>query len=138
MAGKVAQGTIVSRETSPGSGSYTAVANVKSFDGPSTQNPEIDVTTLASTAKEFVPGLIDFGDLSMDCNFDPENATHQQVMADMEASPPTVSNWRITFPNPTRNYTWQAFPKSFPVSGQVDGVYSGKLTLRLSGARTVS
>lgn len=138
MAGKSAQGTVISRETTLGSGSYVALGNVKSFDGPSTQNPEIDTTDLSATAKTFIPGLVDYGDLSMDVNFDPEIASHQQVFTDMEANPPTVTNWRITFANPTRNYTWNAFVKSFSLGGQVDGVYSGKVSLRLSSARVVS
>lgn len=138
MAGKVAQGTVLSRETSLGSASFTTIANVKSWNGPSTENPEIDVTTLQSTAKEYVGGLVDFGDLTLQLNFDPNNATHQQVLADMEASPPTVTGWRITFVNPTINYTWSAFVKAFSISGEVDGVITGALTLRLSGARAVS
>jgi len=137
MAGKVAQGTVISRETSLGSTSFTAVANVRSFNGPSTENPEIDVSTLASLAKEFVGGLIDYGDLSMELNFDPSDSTHQQVFADQEASPPTVTGWRITFVNPTITYTWSAFVRSFNLTGEVDGVLQGSLTLRLSGARTV-
>jgi hypothetical protein len=56
----------------------------------------------------------------------------------MEASPPTVTRWRITFVNPTINYTWQAFVKNFTISGAVDEKQSGSLTLRLSGSRTVS
>ena len=138
MSGKVAQGTIISRETTLGSGSYVAVADVRSWDGPSTENPEIDVTTLSSTAKEFVGGLVDFGELSLELNFDPEKSSHQQLFTDMEASPPTVTGWRITFVNPTRNFTWSAFVKGFSISGEVDGVIQGSLTLRLSGARTVS
>lgn len=138
MAGKLAQGTTISRETSLGSGSFTTIANVKGWDGPSLENPEVDVTSLSSLAKEFVGGLIDYGELSLDVNFDPNNSGHQQVMADMEASPPTVTNWRLTFVNPTINWTWNAFVKSCPVSGQVDGAIQAKMTLRLSGARTVS
>ena len=138
MAGKVAQGTLLQRESSLGSASFTTIANCKSWDGPSTENPEIDVTSLTSTAKEFVGGLVDYGELTLELNFDPNNATHQQLFADMEASPPTVTGWRIQFVNPTVNYYWQAFVKSFSISGEVDGVISGSLTLRLSGARTVS
>jgi hypothetical protein len=138
MAGKVSQGTVLSRETSLGSGSYTALANVVSWDGPTTENPQIDVTSLSSTAKEFVGGLVDFGELTLEVNFDPNNSTHQQIFADMEASPPTVTRWRITFVNPTINYTWQAFVKNFTISGAVDEKQSGSLTLRLSGSRTVS
>jgi hypothetical protein len=138
MAGKVSQGTTLSRESSLGSASFTAVANVVSWDGPSTENPEIDVTALSSTAKEFLGGLVDFGELTLEINYDPNNATHQQIFADMEASPPTVTGWRIQFQNPTINFYWPAFIKGFSISGAVDEKMSGSLTLRLSGARTVS
>ena len=138
MGGKVAQGTLLQRETSLGSASFATIANVKSWSGPSTENPEIDVTTLQSTAKEFVGGLVDYGELTLELNFDPNNASHQQLFADMEASPPTVTGWRIQFVDPTINYYWSAFVKSFSISGEVDGVISGSLTLRLSGARQVS
>ena len=46
MAGKVSQGTSLSRETSLGSGSFTPLANVAGWDGPSLENAEIDVTPL--------------------------------------------------------------------------------------------
>lgn len=138
MAGKVAQGTILSRETSLGSGSFTAIANCVSWDGPSSEISEIDLTALTSVAKEFAGGLPDFGELSLELNFDPNNATHQQCFADQEAIPPTITGWRITFINPTINFTWSAFVKSFSIGGAVDGKISGSLTLRLSGARTVT
>jgi hypothetical protein len=138
MAGKVAQGTILARETSLGSASFVALANVTSWDGPSTENPEIDTTALNSAAKEFEGGLIDFGELTLEINYDPNNATHQQIFADMEANPPTKTGWRITFVNPTINFTWPAFVKGFSISGSVDEKISGSLTLRLAGARAVS
>jgi hypothetical protein len=138
MAGKTAQGTLLQRESSLGSASFTTIANCVSWSGPTTENPEIDVTSLTSTAKEFIGGLIDYGELSLELSFDPNNATHQQLFTDMEASPPTVTGWRIQFVNPTINFYWSAFVKSFSISGEVDGKISGSLTLRLSGARTVS
>jgi hypothetical protein len=77
MAGKTAQGTLLQRESSLGSASFTTIANCTGWDGPSTENPEIDVTALTSTAKEFIGGLIDYGELTLQLNFDPNNATHQ-------------------------------------------------------------
>jgi hypothetical protein len=138
MAGKIAQGTTIARETSLGSGSFQTIANVSGWDGPSLQNAEIDVTSLSSAAKEFLGGLVDYGELTLDVNFDPNNAGHQLCMADQEANPPTVTNWRITFVNPTINWTWNAYVKSCQVSGKVDDKVTAKLTLRISGARTVS
>lgn len=136
MGGKVAQGTLLQRETSLGSGSYVTVANVKSWDGPSTEASELETTDLNSLAKEFLPGLQDFGDLSLEVNFDPNNATHQQAMTDIAAG--TVTGWRIQFQNPTINWRWPAFVKSCPVSGEADGIISASITLRLAGDRTVS
>lgn len=138
MAGKTTQGTTVSRESALGSDTFVVIANVKSFDGPSGENPEIDTTDLGSPAKEFEGGLKDWGELTLELNFDHDNTTHEQAIADFEANPPTKTGWRITFVNPTKNYTWPAFVKSFKISGAVDGVYSASMTLRLAGARTVS
>ena len=138
MAGKTSQGTLLQRESSLGSASFTTIANCKSWSGPSTENAEIDVTSLTSTGKEFIPGLIDYGDLTLELLFDPNNATHQQLFTDAEASPPTVTGWRIQFVTPTINFYWSAFVKSFSISGEVDGAITGSLTLRLSGARVVS
>lgn len=138
MAGKTAQGTTISRETSLGSGTFQQFAHVRSFNGPSTENPEIDVSTLESTGKEYEGGLVDYGDLTLELNFDHDDSLHQQAIADMEANPPTKTGWRITFVNPTVSYTWTAFVKSFSISGEVDGVYQATMTLRLSGARVVT
>lgn len=138
MAGKNAQGTILSRETSLGSGVFVPMANVTGFDGPNAQVPDIDTTDLGSTAKEFTGGLVDYGDLSMDVNFDVDAPTHEQVFQDMEASPVTQTNWRITWANSTKKYTWKAYPKSFPLSGAVDGIYKGKATLKLCSQRVVT
>jgi hypothetical protein len=138
MAGKVAQGTLLQRETSLGSGSFVTIANVVSWDGPSTENADIDMTALNSTAKEYEGGLIEPGELTFEVNFDPNNATHQQIIADQEASPPTKTGWRIQFQNPTINYTWTAHPKGFPISGSVDEKIAGSVTLKISGPRAVS
>lgn len=134
MPGVSSQGLKISRETSAGSGSYTDVANITGHNGPNSENPEVDVTALSSTAKEFLPGLKDNGDLSVDLNFDPGNTTHQQISADQEASPPTVSNWRISFPtDPVITWTFPAFVKSFSVNSGVDAPLKGSLTLRIAG-----
>ena len=138
MAGKVAQGTILSRENTPGGGSFTAIADVRSWNGPSTENPEIDTTSLSSSAKEFAPGLVDNGEMSLELNFDPNNSVHQLIRADMVASPPTTRGYRITFINPTINWTFNAFVRSFPISGEVDGVINGSLTLRITGPITIT
>src|ERR1039457_3421739 len=40
---------------------YTAVGNVHDYTGFDGAATDIDITTLASTAKEFIPGLVDNG-----------------------------------------------------------------------------
>lgn len=137
MGGLSSQGLKISRENSPGSGTFTDIAHITGHDGPGSENPEIDVTSLSSTAKEFLPGLKDNGELSVELNFDPANSSHQQISADQEASPPTVVNWRISFPtSPIITWTFPAFVKSFSPASGVDAALTGSLTLRIAGAIT--
>src|SRR5574343_1051869 len=70
-----AQGTLLQL----GSGSppsYTTIAEINSFSGSGGSVSVIDVTDLASAAKEKLAGLNDNGQLSFECNFIPTNAQH--------------------------------------------------------------
>ena len=50
----------------------TAVGNIMSISGPNITRDSIDISTMDSTSKmrEFIPGMIDNGEVSVDLNFD--------------------------------------------------------------------
>ncbi len=120
---------------------FTTIAEVTGFSGPTTEANEIEVTTLSSTAKEFISGLVDNGEVTLEVNAVPSDTQHNQIRSDISAG--TVRNYQIDFndmpdggSNPT-TYVFAAFVKSFPFSAAADDKLSGTITLRISGAITI-
>ena len=134
MAALKTQGISVEVETTPGGGTYTAIAEVTGFSGPTTEAAEIEVTTLASLAKEFIPGLADNGEVTMEVNAVPSDTQHDQIRSDIIAG--TVRSYRIDFADGTTTnttYTFDAFVKSFPFSAAADDKLAGTIALRVTG-----
>lgn len=61
-----------------GAAAYTEIAGVVKIGGPDLGTDMIDITTLksANAAKEFMPGLIESGEISLQLLFDVVEATH--------------------------------------------------------------
>ncbi len=119
---------------------FTTIAEVTGFSGPTTEASEIETTTLASAAKEFIAGLVDNGDVTLEVNGVPRDVQHRQLRADI--SDGAKRNYQIDFNDKTESetssttYTFKAFVKSFPLSAAADDKLSGTITLRISGAIT--
>lgn len=114
---------------------YTTIAEVKSIDGPGGQTAEIDVTDLSSTAKEFVLGLQDEGDITMDMNYIPSNTQHA-LLRTLRASGAERS-FQITFTDsPATTWTFNARVKGFTINNAVDNVTGLSVTIRVTGAIT--
>lgn len=114
---------------------FTTISEVKGVDGPGGQAAEIDVTDLSSTAKEFVLGLQDEGDLTLDMNYIPADTQHAQLRSDRAAG--TARNYRMSFTDsPVTTWTFSARVKGFSIGNSVDGVTGLTTTLRITGAIT--
>lgn len=137
-----AQGTILARETTAGSGVYTTIAEVRSISGPEGDRDEIDVTHQQSPDRhrQYIAGIRDSGSLTFDLNFDPNHATHNAttgLLADQVSG--TVKNYKITFPTtPAVAYVIPAFVKKFGLLAPVDGVLAANLELRVASAPTLT
>lgn len=117
---------------------FTAIAEVTGFSGPTTEANEIEVTTLSSSAKEFISGLADNGEVTLEVNAVPSDTQHNQIRNDILAG--TVRNYQIDFNDGTTTnttYTFAAFVKAFPFTAAADDKLSGTITLRVTGAITV-
>ena len=103
-------------------------------DGEAT---DIDVTTLASTAKEWRQGLQDFGNLTIELMRDPADVG-QAAMETAKAAQ-AVETVTIALPTtPVQTATFQAYCKSISSAGGVDAVVTGTATLKVTGAITWS
>lgn len=67
------------------SGDYSSVACVTDIGGPSSTLTMIDATCLESTHIERIAGLVDSGEVPITINWDPDDATHDDVRALLES-----------------------------------------------------
>ena len=109
------------------------VGGIKSYSGFDGSSEEIDVTTLASTAKEFQVGLEDFGNISLELNVD-----HSDVGQEAMRAARTVGATRecvLTLKDLSVG-TFNAFVVSFPQDGETSGVDTASVNLRITGSVT--
>lgn len=115
---------------------WTKISNLKDFNGFDGSVSEIDKTNLDSLAKEYSPGLEDFGSLSGTLDIDPTDAG--QIAAMTAKSAATITYFRVTYPSATVGRCFQGFVKKFGEQAAVDGVIRSTFEIRCSGrvART--
>jgi hypothetical protein len=115
------------------SATFTGIINVRSFSGFDGAASEIDVTNLASVAKEFVLGLVDSGQFTFEIDYDSDNSGHVALRSKQVSG--VLSNFKLSLPDATV-ITFNAYVKKFSLAGGVDAVVRSSVDLRISGAIT--
>jgi hypothetical protein len=139
MSGSISsQGVAILRGDGSGSPeNFEKIAEVMSFNGPGTSAPEIDVTSLDSTAKEYRLGLKDHGTFSFESMFIPKDSGQKGLQADLDNR--TLRNFRLEFPKQDEASTsgtvfeFAAYVTEFSMTGGVDEVVKASISLRISG-----
>lgn len=141
-----AYGTLLKRGSSPSgtnnTGSYVTIAEVKSIKGPSIEVSTIDVTTHSSAAsgnyREFIPSLIDAGEIELDLNWTPADTTHANIWTDLTSR--TKRDWWLqTTANAagaSANLQFSGYVVGFPKEFPTDDVQSATITIKITGAIT--
>jgi predicted secreted protein len=120
------QGTTFSIGTAPG----TLIGDVVSWTGPRFDRSDIDVTHLGSDAKEYLPGLKDAGEFSMDVNFNLHDAGQKLVWDALDSTTPLAVT--VTLANDD-TLAFDAQVKGFETAGNADDKVTGSITLRITG-----
>ena len=141
MANLLSQGTgiYISNLASPEV--WSEIGQVMSISGPDGSASEIDVTNLASTGKEFVIGLPDNGNVSLECSFDHASATanHDTLVAARNAVPQVLQHFQLRLSDsPRTTLDFQAYVTQFSLSLGVDDKVGATFGLRISGGFTIS
>lgn len=111
----------------------TNVVGIKSYTGFDGEAADIDITTLASTAKEYSIGLEDFGNFSLELIVDPDDTGQLAILAAKSAG--ATRECVLTLPTGTLSTaTFNVVVKSFSQSGGVDEVIMGTVNMRITGA----
>jgi hypothetical protein len=117
---------------------FTQINNVKSYTGFDGSASELDRTNLSSTAKEFVLGLVDPGQFSIEVDIDLNDVGQAALRAKQQSG--VISNFKLVLPGVVANltYTFTGFVKKFSQTGGVDQVVKGSVDIRITGTVTLA
>lgn len=130
MTAYATQGSVIRRAGDESPSVYTAILQVSNINGPTASANEIDVTNLQSTAKEFVTGLVDYGQVTFDIILDRNNATHTGLKNDLDNN--TVRSYQIETPDGVVE-SFEARVSGLDQNIQTDDAVKASVTLRLTG-----
>ena len=116
-----------------------AVGQIVAYNGPSGSAGKIDVTNLGSTAKQFLMGLRDEGDISLDVVYDPSTVVgHEQLFADRGTRTQRAWLLKLATGATAMRIGGKAYCTGFSVTGAVDDAVKATMTLAITGAVNVS
>lgn len=129
------QGMVVYWSTSTSFATSQIVNDVTSIGGPGISAGKLDTTTLTSTAKEFILGLRDNGDISLDMIYNSTDAGQVALRNDLNSR--TKRRVGVKIPDSTTSlWHCEAYCTNWSLSGSVDNVQKLSATIGLSGAIT--
>lgn len=135
-------GTLLKIGDGGGTEVFTTIAEVKDISGPSFSADTVELTTHSSSGawKEKLPTLLDAGEITLDINFIPTNATQSQstgLLRDFKNR--TKRNFQLVWPD-VGGTTWafSAYVTGFEPSAPVDDLLGASVTLTITGAPTLA
>jgi len=140
MSGRDGFGTLFKRATTITPGTvYETIANVTNIGGPARTRETIDVTAHDSPGQwmEFIGGLKDGGELSLDINYDPAEATHD---LDDDFDDDAPRNYQVVIlPGTDDEYTWTVKGIMTELSDEFpyDDKMARTMTVKVSGKPTL-
>jgi len=115
---------------------WTTLQGVGDFEFPQMQADDIEVTSHSSPnrTKEFIPGMIDNGEMSLPLDYIPEDAQDVLLLELAQANPPEMIQLGIT-PAGTglTEEVYAAYVRQYRRSAPVQGKSTATLVLRING-----
>lgn len=132
-------GTLLKVGDGGGTEVFTTLAEVTNISGPSLSTDTIEVTHMESpnSAREYIAGLKDGGEVSFDLNFIADDTTQAAFITDW--SNRTKRNFKIVWTDDSAT-TWSftGIVTAFEPSASVDDKVSASATIKLTGIPTFS
>ena len=118
---------------------YSTIQETKSLSGLGKTNPLIDVTSFDSSAREYIAGLADGSEISVECVRTHASPNQQDALIAIIDSK-TTRNFKLTLTNGTTPvvYTFAGVPLSWAITPSFDDATMIAFTLKISGAITVA
>jgi predicted secreted protein len=120
----------------------TTIAELTDISGPTLEADELDVTSHSSVDgyREFIQGLKDAGEVSIEGNFLPANNTHDASTGLLSIyDSGEVTGFQIVFPD-TDSTTWEfdAIVTGFEPTAPVEEVLTFTASLKVTGKPTLN
>jgi hypothetical protein len=135
MAGVISKLSKIEIKTS--GTTYVALGGLIDWSGlGGGSSPDIDVTDLSSTGKEFLTGLKDEGTVTVNCNFLPTDAG--QLAVETARNGGNITSFKATYGSGTGApiYAFDGFVKTFELGVGVDKQISLSFSIKLTGSTT--
>lgn len=136
MPGLNAFGTEFQRGDGAATEVFEPIANVTNIAGPEMSRETVDVTAHNSVDAwmEFVGGLKDGGEVSLDVNYDPN--LHDVLVGDFDDDAPR--NYKLVFPvTPAVVWSIKAVMTGFSSEAPYDDKLAASITLKVSGKPSI-
>ena len=120
----------------------SAVPEVKSFSGLGKVNPLVDVTSFDSAAREYIAGLADGQEITMECNYVPGSAVQSGMITAVNSG--LNKNLRLVIadnthsPIATKTYNMEVVMLGWVLTPSYDDANGMQITMKISGDITVS
>lgn len=119
-------------------GVYTTVKGLTVVPAPSPTRPEIDVTSLDSTAAEFLGGIPDNGELAVSGFADFDDAGQLLMLGDAHAASSVTREWLVDFVKQGVQFAFDGYVSSFvPTAGGPNEAITIDAGVRVTGPASI-
>jgi len=142
MSSAFLNGVTISRSASVSPLVFSAIPEVNSFDGLGKTNPLVDVTSFDSTAREYIAGLADGVEITMECNYLPGNTQQDLLAASVDSGVNFFLQVVVTdatvSPNVGDTFTFEVVPISWVVGPSYDDKNTRNFSFKITGDITTA
>ncbi len=117
---------------------FATIAEITNISGPEESLELIDATHMESpnAFREYIPSLLDGGELQLDLNFLPADTNQQGIRDDQRNR--VRRNFQLVWPDSANTtYLLSGYVTSFSPSAQIDDKLSATATIKVTGPITV-
>jgi predicted secreted protein len=138
MSSAFLNGVTIKRGDGAGTEVFTAISEVLSMSGLGKTNPLVEVTSFDSTGREYIAGLADGTEITLECNYLPADTQQQGLISDVDAG--TIRNFQVVITDGTTplTYSFAVTPLSWVINPSFEDKNTLTFTLKISGAITVA
>tara|TARA_Y100000361_G_scaffold37821_1_gene32377 strand:- start:12808 stop:13236 length:429 start_codon:yes stop_codon:yes gene_type:complete len=121
---------------------YDSLGSITDLSPPSVTKDTIEVTSHGDSGiRKYIGGLVDFGEVSITVNYDPDDTAHTnfRTLAETpnDVADATNTGFKITYADTGATVlTFNGIVTGFEQEAPIDGQLSATITIKVSGAVT--